>query len=397
MHILTLNAGSSSLKFSVIEAAGERIIVQGSADWASMPTRYTFGALNSETIQLDVDGSDFASMVRRVGFDLNNLNNIDNSVVAVAHRIVHGGIRFTEPVLLTDVTEASLRELIPLAPLHNPFGLEVIAAARQSFPGLPHVAIFDTAFHATLAPEAYTYPVPYKWTENWNARRFGFHGLSHAYCASRAAEMIACRGTDLRLVVAHLGHGASVAAVLNGKSVDTTMGFTPLEGLAMATRGGSVDPGLLLYIQREHGISAEELDRILNHESGLLGVSGVSGDMRKLEKAADFGNKRAQLAIGIYVHRLRQAIAAMAASLGGLDALVFTGGIGENSARIRQAVCQRLTFLGLELDTAANRADHPDQIISTPASAAQILVLATQENLMLCREATRLLNGATGS
>lgn len=391
MRILTLNAGSSSLKFSVIDSDDEQVIVRGSALWASPPTRFTFEAVDSKTIQLDVEWSDFASAVRQIVVDLDGSTHVGVSIAAIAHRIVHGGTRFTRAVQLTKDVEASLRELIPLAPLHNPCGLKVIAAAQQSFPALPHVAVFDTAFHATLAPEAYTYPVPYEWTEKWGIRRFGFHGLSHEYCASRAVELIDRRTDDLRLVVAHLGHGASVTAVRNGQSVDTTMGFTPLEGLMMATRSGSTDPGLLLHLQRAHELSAVELDRILNCESGLLGVSGISGDMRKIEQAADSGNSRARLAIDIYIHRLRQAISAMAASLGGLDALVFTGGVGENSARIRGAVCGALKFLGLELDLTANQANHTDQIISTVQSPAQILVIATHEDLMLCRETTQLL------
>ncbi|REJ65743.1 MAG: acetate kinase [Planctomycetota bacterium] len=385
MRILTLNAGSSSLKFSVIETEGEQTVVRGSADWASVPTRYTFRAADSDTIRLDADWSDVTQAVRRVASDI-RLTKIDD-IATVAHRVVHGGTRFTKPVLITKEVEASLRELVPLAPLHNPCSLEGIAAARQAFSDLPHVAVFDTAFHATLAPEAYTYPVPYEWTEKWNVRRFGFHGLSHAYCASRAAEILKQPLSAPRLIVAHLGHGASLAAIRDGKSVETTMGFTPLEGLMMATRSGSIDPGLVLHVAREYRLAADELDRILNHQSGLLGVSRVSADMRKVEQAAESGNERASLAIAIYVHRLRQAIGAMAATLGGLDALVFTGGVGEHATTIRAATCDRLDFLGLELDPVANDVATADAIISAKESQARIIVITTNEELMLGREA----------
>ncbi len=389
MRILTLNAGSSSLKFSVIDADNEQAVVKGSADWASAPTRYKFSAVDIETIRLDTDWSDITQAVFRVASDVRRATQGD--IAAVAHRVVHGGTQFTKAVLITKEVEASLHDLVPLAPLHNPSGLRGIAAARQAFSDLPHVAVFDTAFHTTLAPEAYTYPVPYEWTEKWSVRRYGFHGLSHAYCASRAAEILNQPLTALRLIVAHLGHGASLAAIRDGKSVDTTMGFTPLEGLMMATRSGSIDPGLVLHVAREYRQSADELDRILNHESGLLGVSGVSADMRKVEQAAESGNERATLAIAIYVHRLRQAIGAMAATLGGLDALVFAGGVGEHAARIREAACASLVFIGVELDPSINAAAHADAVISADHARAKVLVVHTKEDMVLCHEALKIL------
>lgn len=395
MRILTLNAGSSSLKFSLIETDGEQTVVKGSAEWAGVPTRYTFSAADADTIRLDPDWSDVTQAVRRVSSDMRRMTTGD--IAAVAHRVVHGGTRFTKPVLITEEVEASLRELVSLAPLHNPCSLEGIAAARQEFSDLPHVAVFDTAFHATLAPEAYTYPVPYEWTEKWNVRRFGFHGLSHAYCAARASEILNRPLSVIRVIVAHLGHGASLAAIRDGKSIETTMGFTPLEGLMMATRSGSIDPGLVLHMAREYGLSANGLDRILNHESGLLGVSGVSADMRKVQQAAESGNDRASLAIAIYVHRLRQAIGAMAAPLGGLDALVFTGGVGEHAAAIRAATCDPLAFLGLELDPVANAAATTDAIISAKESQAQIMVVATNEELMLGRQAMTVVMNSQDS
>jgi acetate kinase len=391
MRILALNAGSSSLKASLMESAGEQTLAAGEADWAGRPTRYQFAAAGANAAATDVDWSDFASAVRRVASDVRRVIGGSGAVAAVAHRVVHGGTRFTEPVRVTAEVEAALQELTALAPLHNPCSLEVMDVARQEYPDVPHVAVFDTAFHATLAPEAFTYPVPFDWTEDWHVRRFGFHGLSHAYAAARAADLLGRPAEELRLVTAHLGHGASLAAIRGGRSVDTTMGFTPLEGLMMATRSGSIDPGLVLYVEREHGLSAAEIDRVLNHESGLLGVSGVSADMREVEQAAAGGNRRARVAIAIYVHRVRQAVGAMAATLGGCDALVFTGGVGEHAAEVRAAVCEPLAFLGLKLDAAANEAVQADANVSAPDAAAQTLVVTADEQRMLCREAAALL------
>lgn len=385
MQILALNAGSSSLKFSLVATDGEHRIAHGRAEWASEPTRYTFGVAGDDSIRIETDWSDVGNAIRRVVSDLRRKNIA--IIEAVAHRVVHGGTRFTQPVVITDEVQEALHELTSLAPLHNPCCLDGIAVARETFPDCPHVAVFDTAFHATLAPEAYTYAVPYEWTEKWNLRRFGFHGLSHAYSAARTAEMLNRPLAELRLIVAHLGHGASLAAIQGGQSVGTTMGFSPLEGLMMATRSGTVDPGLVLHLAREHGIPLVELDRVLNEQSGLLGVSGVSADIRQVHQAAASGNSRAQLAISIYIHRLRQAIGAMAATLGKVDALVFAGGVGENDAAIRAATCDRLAVLGIELDLNANADATPDSFVSTPNSQAAIVIVATDEEMMLTREA----------
>jgi acetate kinase len=281
----------------------------------------------------------------------------------------------------------ALTDLIAIAPLHNPPSLDVIDAAMAALPELPHVAVFDTAFHATLSPEARTYPVPHDWTVRWGLRRFGFHGLSHAYGARRAAEMIGRSPDGLHVIVAHLGNGASITAVTDGKSVDTTMGFTPMEGLMMGTRSGSIDPGLLLYLQRTCGISAEDLDHVLNYESGLLGVSGLSSDMRTLSEASAAGDQRASLAIRMFAHRARQAIGALAVTLGRVDVLVFTGGIGEHSAQIRSAICHGLSGIGLELNEEANAAMHPDALLSSSRSPGQILAVTSREDIMMAQAA----------
>jgi acetate kinase len=298
-------------------------------------------------------------------------------VAAVGHRIVHGGPRFRAPVVVDDEVVAAIRQVTSLAPLHNGPALEALAEARRLVPAVPHVAVFDTAFHATLSPEAATYAVPARWRDEWQIRRYGFHGLSVQWAAEHVSA--------LRLVVCHLGGGASVTAVRDGRSVDTTMGFSPLEGVPMATRSGSVDPGALLYLLRERALSAEELDRQLEHESGLAGLSGLSGDVRELLAAEAAGDGAAALGLGVYVHRIAGAVAAMAASLGGLDAVVFTAGVGERSPAIRERVCSRIGFLGVELDPAANAAAAPDAEVAASDSRVRVVVLAAREDLVIAR------------
>jgi acetate kinase len=294
-------------------------------------------------------------------------------------------------VQITAEVKRTIEELTELAPLHNPASLDGINAAEQVLPKVPQVAAFDTAFHATLSDVARTYPVPQKWTREWGIRRYGFHGLSHSYCSSEAAKRIGRR--DLRLVIAHLGNGASVSAVHDGVCVDTSMGFTPLEGLMMATRSGTIDPGVLIYLLRQKGLNAEELDNALNHESGLLGISGISSDLRQILSELPH-NPDARLAVDLYVYRLVQTIGAMVATLGGIDALVFTAGVGEGSPEIRRRVCEKLNYLGLELDPAANEICKPDADIARPASTARILVIATREDLTILRETRRLVGSS---
>jgi acetate kinase len=304
--------------------------------------------------------------------------------------VVHGG-EFSSSVRITGDLRARIAALAALAPLHNPPGLETLAAAQAELPDVPHVAVFDTAFHATLPPAARTYAVPEAWTRGFGIRRYGFHGLSHAYCSGRAAAMLARPVAELRLVICHLGHGCSAAAVRGGRCVDTTMGFTPLDGLVMATRSGSVDPGILLHVQLHHGLGAREVEQALNHESGLLGVSGLSGDMREVLRAARAGDERARLALDVYTHRVRQAIGALTATLGGLDALVFTAGVGENSAEVRAASCRGLECLGLDLDPELNARCRPDADVARSGSRARILVIAAREDLTMLGEVMQVI------
>lgn len=367
MPLLILNAGSSSLKFTLIDPATEQVSRRG-------------------TLDMSADTADTANESRPSDSAVQGLlDSFDGRILGVAHRVVHGGDVFSGPVRLTSEVRGTLTRLTPMAPLHNPPSLAVIDAAMTQWPDVPHVAVFDTAFHATLTPEAYSYPLPHEWCSRWGLRRFGFHGFSHAYAAQRAAEVLDRAPTGLHLIVAHLGSGASVSAIRSGMSVDTTMGFTPLEGLMMGTRCGSVDPGLLLYLQQACGLSINDLAEGLYMQSGLLGVSGVSSDMQEVLAAADAGHKRADLAVRMFVNRARQAIGAMAATLGRADALIFTGGIGEHSARVRAAICETLSCIGLRLDPTANRSKAPDAVISSADSPGAILVIASREDLMMLR------------
>jgi acetate kinase len=395
MKILVCNAGSSSLKFSLFEAEGELLLAEGGIDWTTKPTRLVFRRTGHQEIREELKLEKHADAVARILDDLRAGPSaplrVFGDLQAVGHRVVHGGERYTAAVRITPEVKRVIGELAELAPLHNPASLDGITAVEQVLPKVPQVAAFDTAFHATLSEAARTYPVPQKWTREWGMRRYGFHGLSHSYCAGRAAEMIGRR--DLRLIIAHLGNGASVSAVRNGICVDTSMGFTPLEGLMMGTRSGTVDPGMLVYLLRQKGLDANQLDHALNYESGLLGVSGVSSDMRQvLSELPD--NPDARLAVEVYVHRIRQTVGAMAATLGGVDALVFTAGVGEHAPEIRKRVCENLNYLGLELDRTANETCKPDADVAMPASAARILVIATREDLTIMRE-TRKLAGSS--
>ncbi|MFL5841472.1 MAG: acetate/propionate family kinase [Thermoleophilaceae bacterium] len=359
MRVLVVNAGSSSLKLGVVED-GEAL--------AAVDIPAPRSTLDEQALQSELD----------------RLAPVD----AVGHRIVHGGRRFVEPVLVDDEVVAELHALAELAPLHQEKSLAALHAVQAALPGIPAVACFDTAFHATLPAAAATYALPAEWRERWGLRRYGFHGLSHAYAARRTAELTGAR----RIVTCHLGAGASLAAVRDGRSVDTTMGFTPLEGLVMATRSGSVDPGLLLWLLEHAGMSATEMAKALEHDSGLAALAGTA-DMREVVARAWQGDERAGVAFDVYVHRLRLAMAAMAASLGGLEALTFTGGVGEHSAPVRAAAIEGLAFLGLEIDVARNDTVSGELEISSPGAKVRTLVVPAREDLEIARGVEAVLSG----
>jgi acetate kinase len=386
-----INAGSSSLKCSVMESGDRTVIAQAKADWAGAVTRYERTGPGTARVREQAGFREPGEAVRHALDDLAVASAPPRvRPAAVGHRIVHGG-EFSTPVQITAAVRARIAALVELAPLHDPPGLEALAAAESLLPDLPHVAVFDTAFHATLPAAARTYPVPHAWTDSWGIRRYGFHGLSHAYSATRAAELLERPPVDLRLVICHLGHGCSATAVRRGESVGTTMGFTPLDGLMMATRSGSVDPGILTHVERRHGLGADAIEDALNHDAGLLGVSGISGDMREVLAAARTGHERARLAIAMYTHRVRQAIGALAVTLGGIDALVFTAGVGENAAEIRAASCQGLQCMGVVLDAEANLRCHPDADVAHPEAAVRILVIAAREDLAMLSDVVRVV------
>ena len=359
VRILVVNSGSSSLKLRVLDERDELV---GSAD---LPAIAMPGADGPESASPDA-----------VRAAIEGLGAVD----AVAHRVVHGGLEFAAPARVDGDVIVKLEALTELAPLHQPRSLAALRVVGEILPDVPHVACFDTAFHHGLPDAAATYALPRAWRERWPLRRYGFHGLSHAYIARRAAEMVGRQAEGLRIVSCHLGAGASLAAIRDGRSVDTTMGFTPLEGLVMATRSGDVDPGLVLWLQQHGGLSVEEIANGLEHEAGLNGLGG-SDDMREILAGAAAGDAAARLARDVYLHRLRAAIAAMTAALGGLDVLVFTAGVGEHSAEIRAGAVEGLRFLGLELDGGANEGSGEDRQIGAAGSPAGILVITAREDL----------------
>jgi acetate kinase len=360
--VLVVNAGSSSVKLRVIEDGGGIAASRDLSSW--------------DRIDLRSELADF----------LEEAPGVD----AAGHRVVHGGARFTNPVLLDGATDRALEDLADLAPLHNPPSLAAVHHLRALRPELPQVACFDTAFHARMPAASATYAVPRDWRERLGIRRFGFHGLSHAWSTRRAAELLGRGPSELRLVTAHLGAGASLAAVLRGRSVDTTMGFTPLDGLVMATRSGSIDPGAILWVQQRGGLSTEEVEAALEHRSGLLGLSGTSGDLREVMASADGGDPDARLAYDVYVHRLRVGVAAMAGALGGLDALVFTGGAGEGSARLRDDTCRHLAFLGLRTETPGTGGEG-DRVVTRPVGGPAVLVVHAREDLEIDRHVRQIV------
>jgi acetate kinase len=354
MRVLVVNAGSSSLKLRVLADDG--------------------------TVTDSVDVAEWDGDARALS-DLGQADGID----AVGHRVVHGGSVFTGPVVVDDQVEDQIESLTSLAPLHQPRALAGIRAARDQLADVPSVACFDTAFHADIPASASTYALPASWRMRWDLRRFGFHGLSHSYAAQRAAVLFDRPLAGLRMVTCHLGAGASLCAVRAGRSVDTTMGFTPLEGLVMATRAGSVDPGLLVWLLQNTELTIGQVNDALEHESGLLGLSESTADLARLLEHKEAGDKRAELAISVYVHRLASSVAAMTVPLGGVDVVTFTGGVGENSATIRAMTVERLAHLGLAIKQSVNDAAQGDVDISAPRSAVRVLVLKSREDLEILR------------
>lgn len=386
--VLTINCGSSSVKFSVLDAETCDVLLSGICE--GINTDKAFITVNDgEPVILA--RQDYEGALAAISNEL-EIRNLNNSVEFVGHRIAHGGSLFSQSVLITDEVIEQIRQVSPLAPLHNYANLHGVESARALFPGIPQVAVFDTSFHQTLKPEAYLYGLPYRYFEEHGLRRYGFHGTSHRYVSQQASELPGLESENSGLVIAHLGNGASVCAVQNGESVDTSMGMTPLEGLIMGTRCGDVDFGAMAWLARQTGQSLDDMEQVANKESGLLGLSGLSSDLRTLEKAWHEGDERAQLAIRTFVHRIARTIGAHAAALNRLDGIIFTGGIGENSILIRRLVTERLRVFGVDLDIDKNNQPNRigQRIISSDNSAIICAVIPTNEEKMIALDALQL-------
>jgi acetate kinase len=402
MKILVLNAGSSSQKSCLYQLSENALpehplkpIWHAEIDWTVSPGR---GILSvkangmAQEIQLETDDrrQGIGRMLDTLVTGSVKVLNSFSEIAIVGHRVVHGGTKYSQATIITPQVKAAIAELIPLAPTHNPAELEGIEAIEQLLDGVPQIAVFDTAFHAAMSPAAATYAIPYEWTEK-GIRRYGFHGISHKYCSQRAAQLLGKPLESLKLITCHLGNGCSLAAVKYGISVNTTMGFTPLEGLMMGSRSGSLDPAILIYLMREYQLTAEQLNEMLNKNSGLKGVSGLSADLRGVLQGIAEGNQRAQLALDIYIHRLQFHIGAMLPSLGGIDALIFTAGVGENSSLVRQRTCEEFTFLGWKLDQQKNETCPPDCDISAPDSTIPILIIHTEEDWAIAQDCWQMV------
>ncbi|MHA7987376.1 acetate/propionate family kinase [Rathayibacter sp. CAU 1779] len=386
--VLVINSGSSSFKYQLIDADSEERLASGLVERIGEATGHATHDTDEghweRSLEIPDHTAGFAVMLdafREHGPSLD-----EHPPVAVGHRVVHGGARFFEPTLVTPLVLINIEDLSDLAPLHNPANAQGIKAAQKTFPDLPHVAVFDTAFHQTMPPDAYTYALETSLAERYRIRRYGFHGTSHKFVSEAAAEFMQRSLTDLKQIVLHLGNGASVCAIDGGRSVDTSMGFTPLEGLVMGTRAGDIDPAVLLYLQRKTRIDVDDLDDVLNKRSGVLGLSGHK-DMRDLTRAAETGDPAAQLALGVYLRRIKRYLGAYMAELGGVDVISFTAGVGENSVPVRAGALAGMERLGIELDPDRNAApNNGPRMISTDASPVTVLVVPTNEELEIARQ-----------
>jgi len=403
VKILVLNSGSSSQKSSLYELGAPlpesppEPLWEGKIEWhgdrAALEISNSSGTKHKEEMTAGTRQEATARLLDALSSGAARAMSDKSEIAAVGHRIVNGGREYTKPAIITVEVKAAIQRMAVFAPLHNRVELEGIDLIEKKFGPIPQVAVFDTAFHSELPDAAAIYPGPYEWIGQ-GIRRFGFHGINHQYCAERTAQLLGRELPALKIVTCHLGNGCSLAAIQHGRSIDTTMGFTPLEGLMMGTRSGSVDPGILTYLMREKHLNGQALDDLLNKKSGLLGISGVSGDMREIVAAMKGGNDRAKLAFDIFVHRLQTGIGAMIAALGGIDALVFTAGIGEHSPEVRAAACANFGFLDLKLDAAKNATPQSstpaDQDISTAASKVRVLVVRAQEDWAIATECWKL-------
>lgn len=398
MKILVLNCGSSSIKYKLFEMESKEVIAQGGIEKIGMKGSFLKLTLpDGQKVMLEGEILEHRAGIEYIlGVLLSEkygcIKTIDE-IKAVGHRVVHGGERFNSSVLITDEVIDMLNECIELAPLHNPPNLKGIYAIQEFLPGTPQVGVFDTAFHQTMPVYAYMYGLPYSLYEKYGIRRYGFHGTSHRYVSRRACEFLGVPYEDQRIITAHIGNGGSVTAIKNGKSIDTSMGMTPVEGLIMGTRSGDIDPGVISYIMEKENMGTKGISTLLNKFSGMLGISGVSSDMREIEEAIEGGNKRAIMALKTYCYRIKKYVGSYAAALGGVDILVFTGGVGENQASARKAVCENMEYMGIELDEELNDSVRAKEVvISKPTSKVKVLIIPTDEELTIAKDTVEILN-----
>jgi len=397
MNILVINCGSSSLKYQLINMKNEEVLAKGLVERIGIEgSRIKHDTIGKERYIIEEPMKDHKKALELV---LNAIVDEEHGAIssldeikAVGHRVVHGGEEFSDSVIINDLVMKALEKNVELAPLHNPPNITGINACKELMPNTPMVAVFDTAFHQTIPAENYIYALPYEYYEKYRIRRYGFHGTSHKYVSQRAAIILDKNIDDLKIVTCHLGNGSSVTAVDGGKSIDTSMGFTPLEGLAMGTRCGDIDPAIIPFIMEKEKMSLEEVNRVLNKESGVLGISGVSSDFRDLDDADEQGNERATLALQVFANDVKKYIASYAALMGGIDVLVFTAGVGENSPSMRERICEGLEFLGISIDKELNNVRGEETIVSDDSSKVKVMVIPTNEELVIARDTNELVN-----
>ena len=398
MNVLVINAGSSSLKYQLLNPATGELLAKGLCERIGIDGRFTYKpqlegkeAVKEAEVAMPTHSEAIKTVLDALVDAKNGVIASMKEIDAVGHRVVHGGEKFAASVIITDEVMKTIEECNPLAPLHNPANIIGIKACQELMPGVPMVAVFDTAFHQTMPPVAYTYALPYEYYEKDKVRRYGFHGTSHKYVSQRAADMLGKPISELKLISCHLGNGSSVTAIDGGKSVDTSMGFTPLAGLPVGTRSGDLDAGILEYLMNKYNMNITEMLTILNKKSGVQGVSGVSSDFRDLENAFADGNERAGLAVDLFNYGVKKLIGAYAAAMGGVDAIIFTAGVGENSASQRMAIASGLEFMGVKMDEDANKVRGEERVISAVDSKVKVLLIPTNEELMIAMDTASLV------
>lgn len=398
MNVLVINAGSSSLKYQLLNPETGDLLAKGLCERIGIDGKFTYkpqvdgkAKLDAVDVAMPTHAEAIAAVLDALVDPVNGVISSMKEIDAVGHRVVHGGEKFASSVVITDEVMAAIEECNPLAPLHNPANIIGIKACQAKMPGVPMVAVFDTAFHQTMPAKAYTYAIPYEYYENDKMRRYGFHGTSHRYVSQRCAEMIGKPIEELKIVSCHLGNGSSITAVDGGKSVDTSMGLTPLAGLPMGTRSGDMDAGIMEFIMKKYDMSMADMMTTLNKKSGVLGISGVSSDFRDLDNAAAEGNQRAALAVEVFEYGVRKMIAEYAAAMGGVDAVIFTAGVGENSADMRLHFVDGLQFMGVEIDPEKNNIRGEERIVSPDGSKVKVLVIPTNEELMIAKDTAELV------